>query len=66
MMNKRDQYASNISFQNKGIAIGEARGREEGRTEGILQTARQMKTKGFNATIISEVTGLSEEKINSL
>jgi hypothetical protein len=37
-----------------------------GKAEGILQTARQMKAKGFNATVISEITGLSEEEIVNL
>ena len=56
--------------ENRGIVIGEARGiaigRTEGETRGILRTARQMKVKGFNAAVISEITGLPEEEIDGL
>jgi len=50
--------------ERNGRARGMAEGIAEGRVQGLLQTARQMKAKGFNATVISEITGLSEKEIN--
>jgi len=54
----------------KGVAIGEARGMKKGialgRDETLLQTARKMKSKGFNTAVICEITGLSEEEVNAL
>ena len=46
----------------KGIAIGE----ERGRAEGILITARLMKQNGASVEFIKQCTGLSDEEIESL
>jgi len=54
----------------RGIAIGQTRGvaigREEGKEEGLLHTARNMKAKGFNTAVICEITGLSEAEVEGL
>jgi predicted transposase/invertase (TIGR01784 family) len=50
----------------RGVAIGEARGVAIGREEGLLQTARKMKAKGFNIAVICEITGLSEAEVEGL
>ncbi|MCL2283518.1 MAG: Rpn family recombination-promoting nuclease/putative transposase [Fibromonadales bacterium] len=47
---------------NKGVAIGEARGVAIGEA----RIARQMKAKGFNTAVISEMTGLPDEEIERL
>lgn len=50
----------------KGIAEGIAEGIAKGRTEGILETARRMKAENFEGTLISKITGLSAQEIQSL
>ena len=54
----------------EGLAEGEAKGRVEGRAEGLAEgktdVARAMKTKGLESSLISELTGLSEEEIRKL
>ena len=45
---------------------GEAKGRAEGRAEAEAAIARKLKAKGFSITDISEMTGLTEEEINTL
>jgi len=70
MRNERDQYAIRMTAINEGramgiaegIAIGEARGE----AKGLLQAARQMKAKGFNNAVISEMTSLLEDEIEHL
>ena len=52
--------------ETRGIAIGETRGVAIGKEEGLLQTARKMKAKGFNTAVICEITGLSEAEIEGL
>jgi predicted transposase/invertase (TIGR01784 family) len=56
--------------KEEGIAIGQTRGvaigREEGKEEGLLQTARNMKAKGFNTAVICEITGLAEAEVEGL
>ena len=44
----------------------EDRGVERGRAEGICKTARNMKTEGFDASLIARITGLSIEEIEKL
>ncbi|MCL2282342.1 MAG: hypothetical protein FWC26_03395, partial [Fibromonadales bacterium] len=50
----------------RGVAIGEARGVAIGEARGEARVARQMKAKGFNIAVISEMTGLSDEEIGRL
>ena len=52
---------------NSGIYVAFRDGKLEGKQEGILETqfetARKMGQKGFSATEIQEITGLSEDEI---
>ena len=60
-----------INIRNKALQEGRLEGRQEGRQEGLKQgeektlhsVARSMKLKGLEASLISELTGLSEEEI---
>ena len=49
-----------------GREEGRKEGREEGRTEAVLSHARLMKGKGYPATDIAEITGLTLEQIAQL
>ena len=74
MITERDYdniiYTAKIEGRAEGIAEGEAKGRVEGRAEGLAEgktdVARAMKTKGLEISLISELTGLSEEEIQRL
>ena len=48
------------------LDTAEEKGRNEGRAEEKLDIARKMKSKGFTATDILEMTGLSEDEIKAL
>ena len=48
------------------LGYAEARGREEGREEERLKTARAMKTRGMEVSVIADITGLTPEQIESL
>ena len=48
------------------LDTAEEKGRNEGRAEEKLDIARKMKSKGFTATDILEMTGLSEDEITAL
>jgi predicted transposase/invertase (TIGR01784 family) len=50
----------------EGRAEGKAEGKAEGREEMTLETARKMKSKGFDNKTISEITGLSIEILATL
>jgi hypothetical protein len=39
---------------------------DEGKAEGIAEIARQMKLKGIDATLISEITGMGMDEIEKL
>ena len=45
---------------------GRLQGRQEGRQEGRRETARAMKERGIDGTVIAEVTGLSAQEIDAL
>ena len=49
-----------------GRAEGRAEGLKQGRAEGVLSTARNMKSKGLSHEPIMEITGLSAEAIEAL
>ena len=49
-----------------GFAEGEAKGRSEGKTEERVQIAKAMIAKGMDRNTISEITGLSDEELESL
>ena len=48
------------------LDTAEEKGRNEGRAEEKLDIARKMKSKGFTAADILEMTGLSEDEIKAL
>lgn len=54
----------------EGLEAGRAEGRAEGRTEGRLEAnldhARKMKAKGMSVQDIADITGLSQEQIDSI
>ena len=66
----RDNENVVTTARREGIQIGEKRGlekgRAEGRTEGILITARLMKQNGISFEQIKLCTGLSDEEIENL
>ena len=55
-----------VSVEKTLINSAERKGRAEGRAEGIKQTARRMKAKGYPLADISDVTGLTIAEINLL
>ena len=50
----------------EGFAEGEAKGRSEGKAEERVMIAKAMIAKGMDRNIISEITGLSDEELESL
>ncbi|WP_173810797.1 Rpn family recombination-promoting nuclease/putative transposase [Hymenobacter caeli] len=52
--------------QAQGKAEGLAEGLARGKREGLLEQARRMKARGFDAAAISEITGLSDAEIQTL
>ena len=54
----------------EGLAEGEAKGRSEGKAEGLAEgkvlIAKAMVAKGMDRNTISEITGLSDEELESL
>ena len=52
--------------ESRGEARGEARGMAQGETKGIEKTARAMKTRGMEVSVIADITGLTPEQIESL
>ncbi|WP_243113910.1 hypothetical protein [Lachnoanaerobaculum orale] len=77
MLSKGWQEAIDSGMQQgmqKGLEEGMQKGLEEGRQEGIVtgvelekkNIAQSMKKKGFDISLIMELTGLTKEKILSL
>ena len=62
----RDNENVVTTARREGIQIGEKRGLEKGRAEGILTTARLMKQNGISFEQIKLCTGLSDEEIRHL
>ncbi|MEO1653630.1 MAG: hypothetical protein AAFU64_08800, partial [Bacteroidota bacterium] len=66
---ERQQYEESLKYyrdyQNT-MDLKFKEGREEGKTQALLETARNMKTRGFDPKTIAEITGLSPEQIQSL
>lgn len=77
MLSKGWQEAIDSGMQKgmqKGLEEGMQKGLEEGRQEGIVtgvelekkNIAQSMKKRGFDISLIMELTGLTKEKILSL
>ena len=62
LKNMRDYIATYNTAEEKGIE----KGRAEGRAETLIMTARNLKGEGASTSLISRVTGLSEEEIENL
>ena len=64
----REYEGSLKAYRDIKNSIDTARreGRAEGRAEAKSAIARKLKAKGFSATDISEMTGLTEEEIVAL
>ena len=62
----RDNENVVTTARREGIQIGEKRGLEKGRAEGILMTARLMKQNGASIEFIKQCTGLTDEEIRHL
>jgi predicted transposase/invertase (TIGR01784 family) len=52
--------------RSEGLAEGEAKGKAEGRADEKLDIAKNMLSKGFDLSVITELTGLSEDALRSL
>lgn len=61
-----EKFWDTVSVEKTLINSAERKGRAEGRAEGIKQTARRMKAKGYPLAYISDVTGLTIAEINLL
>ena len=55
-----------IMVQNDVLDTAKMEGRAEGRAEGIMLTAKNLKTMGLSIPDIIKATGLSEEDIMKL
>lgn len=64
------QYWGIVEQHEDDLKQQRAEGKAEGKAEGIISTARnnarKMKAKGFDDSLISEITGLSIEEIDRL
>lgn len=61
-----EKFWDTVSVEKTLINSAERKGRAEGRAEGIKQTARRMKAKGYPLADISDVTALTIAEINLL
>ena len=61
-----DLYAVTETAEKKGFRQGLMQGKEEGRAEAILESARKMKSMSMDLSVISSITGLSVSEIDSL
>ena len=61
-----EKFWDTVSVEKTLINSAERKGRAEGRAEGIKQTARRMKAKGYPLADISDVTGLTIAEIDLL
>lgn len=62
LMYEMDQRDSLRTAHRRGVSEGEARGE----VIGLTKAARSMKAKGFDNSLISELTGLTAEQISAL
>ena len=61
-----DEHMDDIMVQNDVLDTAKMEGRAEGRAEGIMLTAKNLKTMGLSIPDIIKATGLSEEDIMKL
>ena len=61
-----DAHMDDIMVQNDVLDTAKREGRAEGRAEGIMLTAKNLKSMGFSISDIMNATGLSEDDIMKL
>ena len=66
MMAEWDRESQLATAIMHGEERGEAKGLAKGRAEEKVKTAKAMKEKGLELSLISEITGLTEEEIKEL
>jgi len=64
--NRSTIYTAKLEGKAEGKIEGKAEGEAIGEARGVKKTAKNMKDKGFDVAVISEVTGLSVEEIEKL
>ena len=62
---ERMAYEQNV-YAYRDIKNGMDSARREGEAKANMKVARMMKAKGFDVSLISELTGLSEDQIVKL
>ncbi|MBO7486585.1 MAG: hypothetical protein J6T84_11050 [Spirochaetaceae bacterium] len=65
-MFERDYRSGIAAAEDRGIAIGEARGEERGRTEAKLEAARNLINLGVSFDIIAQAQDLPLETVQQL
>jgi predicted transposase/invertase (TIGR01784 family) len=55
-----------VEGRKEGLVEGRKEGLVEGRKEGAIRIAQNMKQEGLPVSLITKMTGLSEEEINKL
>ena len=63
---EKDNMMIENSIRDEGIRKGLERGLEQGTEQSKNEIAKNMLKKGLDISLISEVTGLSNEQINKL
>ena len=71
MWNSEMKYAgematAQVRAEPKGMKVGLEKGMEKGLLEGKLETARAMKERGLDISVISECTGLTAMQVEAL
>ncbi len=61
-----DRYSTLQTAKHDGEALGFQKGEESGLKKGQIQIAKNMLKKGMDLQTISEVTGITEEKLKQL
>lgn len=61
-----DEHLNAVMIQNDVLNTAKMEGRAEGREEGLLETARNLKRMGMDADFIAQATGLSVDECLSL
>ena len=61
-----DEHVNAIMIQNDVLNTAKLEGHAEGRAEGKLEDARNLKQLGVSIDIIAQATGLSREEIGKL
>ena len=59
-------YRDTIVVMEGQFLQGEEKGRAEGRAEGLIETARKMKSDGMELPLIMKYTGLSADEIEGI